>query len=94
MRYLKRPVTVEAFQYGHEDEPEWFKQKMIDGVVEMDGVLVLIHTPTCDTWAGRGEWIVYEPHPSDKRHPKARKDVYRLGEDVFASTFLAMEVTQ
>lgn len=94
MSYLKRPVTVEAFQYGHEDEPDWFKQKLLDGVVEREPGVILIHTPTGDTWAAKGEWIVYEPHLKDNRHPKARKDVYRLGEDVFASTFAVLDVTQ
>ena len=24
MKYRKKPVEVEAFRYGYDDEPEWF----------------------------------------------------------------------
>jgi hypothetical protein len=26
MKYVKKPIVIEAFQFGVDEEPEWFKQ--------------------------------------------------------------------
>jgi hypothetical protein len=28
MKYIKRPIVIEAFRYGHHDKPEWFNMNL------------------------------------------------------------------
>ena len=58
--FVKRPVIVEAFQFGHEEEPSWFRP----AVVEMDydnGISRLkgcISTLEGDMWFWEGDYVI------------------------------------
>lgn len=41
MKYVKKPIVVEAFQFGVDEEPEWF--------LDEDGIHVVFHEdyPNC-----------------------------------------------
>lgn len=52
MNYRSRPVIIEAFRYGHDDWPEWFKPKTT--------LLASVFIETLEgTMEGRiGDWII------------------------------------
>ena len=58
--FVKRPVIVEAFQFGYEEEPNWFKPKNI--VIEYDEgkprLKGLISTLEGDMWFWEGDYVI------------------------------------
>jgi hypothetical protein len=79
MKYVKKPVVVEAFQFGVDEEPEWF--------LDEDGIHVLFHEdyPNCckiitlegvmEAWTGD---IIIKDN-EDK--------IYPCKEDIFKETY-------
>lgn len=55
MKYIKKPIVVEAFRYGFDEKPEWFlNSKLIDEsnnfckIKTLEGIMI----------ANSGDWII------------------------------------
>ena len=58
--FIKRPVIVEAFQFGYEEEPSWFRPAVIEmdydnGVSRLKGC---ISTLEGDMWFWEGDYVI------------------------------------
>ena len=58
--FVKRPVIVEAFQFGYEEEPSWFRPTVIEmdydnGVSRLKGC---ISTLEGDMWFWEGDYVI------------------------------------
>lgn len=77
--FVKRPVIVEAFQFGHEEEPSWFRP----AVVEMDydnGISRLkgcVSTLEGDMWFWEGDYVIRG----------VKGELYPCRRDIFEETY-------
>lgn len=58
--FVKRPVIVEAFQFGYEEEPSWFRPTVIEmdydnGISRLKGC---ISTLEGDMWFWEGDYVI------------------------------------
>lgn len=61
MKYRKKPVVIEAFQWGPEpwlNVPSWWQRAMHDGVVVTTKAQAIIRTREGDMAALPGDWII------------------------------------
>ncbi len=56
MKYRKKPVEVEAFRYGYDDEPEWFLNSRM--VKDIQNEYCTICTLEGDMRGNRGDYII------------------------------------
>ena len=56
MKYRKKPVEVEAFRYGYDDEPEWFLNSEM--VKDIQNEYCIICTLEGDMRGNRGDYII------------------------------------
>ena len=61
--YVKKPVRVEAFQFGAEEYPEWFKEKLSSGNINVivdnnRPIACVIETPEGEFKAYKNDYIV------------------------------------
>ena len=56
MKYRKKPVEVEAFRYGYDDEPEWFLNSGM--VKDIQNEYCTICTLEGDMRGNRGDHII------------------------------------
>lgn len=56
MKYRKKPVEVEAFRYGYDDEPEWFLNSGM--VKDIQNEYCTICTLEGDMRGNRGDYII------------------------------------
>ena len=56
MKYRKKPVEVEAFRFGYDDEPEWFLNSGM--VKDIQNEYCTICTLEGDMRGNRGDYII------------------------------------
>ena len=56
MKYRKKPVEVEAFRYGYDDEPGWFLNSEM--VKDIQNEYCIICTLEGDMRGNRGDYII------------------------------------
>lgn len=83
MKYVKKPIVVEAFQFGVDEEPEWF--------VDEDGIHVVFHDdyPNCCKIITLGG--VMEAWTGDMIVKGVHGDFYSYKKDIFDATYDLVE---
>ena len=38
MKYRKKPVVIEAFRFGHDNIPDWFRKALDDNYIEIESI--------------------------------------------------------
>lgn len=79
--FIKRPVIVEAFQFGHDEEPGWFAAKHIlitdnpnTGRRELKGC---IETLEGEAWFWEGDYVI----------KGIKGELYPCRKDIFEETY-------
>ena len=77
--FVKRPVIVEAFQFGYEEEPSWFRPVVIEmdydnGVSRLKGC---ISTLEGDMWFWEGDYVIRG----------VKGELYPCRRDIFEETY-------
>ena len=77
--FVKRPVIVEAFQFGYEEEPSWFRPTVIEmdydnGVSRLKGC---ISTLEGDMWFWEGDYVIRG----------VKGELYPCRRDIFEETY-------
>lgn len=76
MRYIKKPIPIEAFRYAVEyPYPEWFNEAVYNG--EVDFANGIIHTIDGDFNFNPGDYIVQGTH----------KEIYPCKADIFQESY-------
>ena len=59
-KFIKKPIVVEAFKFGYDEEPSWFESKEILIDYDENGVVVkgCIHTLEGDMWFQEGDYVI------------------------------------
>lgn len=79
MKYVKKPIPVEAFKYGFEQPPEWFEEACANGVARFPvrGGGLVIETLEGEMWADVGSYII----------KGVNDEVYPCRGDIFEKTY-------
>ena len=80
-KYRKKPVVIQAFQWGRDEPPEWFDEAVGDGRVEFSAGLPVIVTLEGRMDCGRDDWIIRG----------VKGELYPIKDDIFRSTYEAVE---
>ena len=77
--FVKRPVIVEAFQFGYEEEPSWFRPALVEmdydsGVSRLKGC---ISTLEGDMWFWEGDYVIRG----------VKGELYPCRRDIFEETY-------
>jgi hypothetical protein len=78
MKYRKKPVVIEAFQYqaGMSDFPEWATDK-IDFAVSRRNDYIITETLEGDMRANPGDWVI----------KGVKGELYPCKDDIFRATY-------
>lgn len=80
-KYVKKAISVEAFQYKVDDEPDWFNPIYVkletNPETSEKEFHAAIHTLEGDMWFWEGDFIVKGPF----------NDIYPCRKDIFLSTY-------
>lgn len=58
MKYRKRPIVIEAFRYGFDLQPDWFRHHVDELNIVIRNNSCLIHTPEGTMQGEVGDWII------------------------------------
>lgn len=77
--FVKRPVIVEAFQFGYDEEPGWFRPTVVEmdydnGISRLKGC---ISTLEGDMWFWEGDYIIRG----------VKGELYPCRRDIFEETY-------
>lgn len=77
--FVKRPVIVEAFQFGYEEEPSWFRPSVVEmdydnGISRLKGC---ISTLEGDMWFWEGDYVIRG----------VKGELYPCRRDIFEETY-------
>ena len=77
--FVKRPVIVEAFQFGYEEEPSWFRPTVVEmdydnGISRLKGC---VSTLEGDMWFWEGDYVIRG----------VRGELYPCRRDIFEETY-------
>ena len=77
--FVKRPVIVEAFQFGYEEEPSWFRPTVVEmdydnGISRLKGC---ISTLEGDMWFWEGDYVIRG----------VKGELYPCRRDIFEETY-------
>lgn len=77
--FIKRPVIVEAFQFGYEEEPSWFRPTIVEidydnGISRLKGC---ISTLEGDMWFWEGDYVI----------KGIKGELYPCRRDIFEETY-------
>lgn len=77
--FVKRPVIVEAFQFGYDEEPSWFRPTVIEmdydnGISRLKGC---ISTLEGDMWFWEGDYVIRG----------VKGELYPCRKDIFEETY-------
>ena len=77
--FVKRPVIVEAFQFGYDEEPSWFKPNAveIDYDNEIPRLKGCISTLEGDMWFWEGDYVIRG----------VKGELYPCRRDIFEETY-------
>lgn len=88
MKYVKKPVVVEAFQFGVDEMPDWFgyMHKALNYDLNLEGsqelVAVCFTSPFQQTMtANKGDYIIKE----------SNGEIYPCKADIFEATYEKVE---
>lgn len=78
-KFIKRPVIVEAFQFGYEEEPSWFRPSVVEmdydnGISRLKGC---ISTLEGDMWFWEGDYVIRG----------VKGELYPCRRDIFEETY-------
>ena len=81
--FVKRPVIVEAFQFGYEEEPSWFRPTVVEmdydnGISRLKGC---ISTLEGDMWFWVGDYVIRG----------VKGELYPCRRDIFEETYCQIE---
>lgn len=81
--FVKRPVIVEAFQFGYDEEPSWFKPTAVEidydnGILRLKGC---ISTLEGDMWFWEGDYVIRG----------VKGELYPCRRDIFEETYCQIE---
>lgn len=84
-KFIKRPVTVEAFQFGYDEEPNWFAAKHIlitdNPNTGRRELRCCIETLEGEAWLWEGDYVI-----------KGIKDeLYPCRQDIFEETYIEID---
>lgn len=82
-KFVKKPIVVEAFQFGYDKEPDWFKPLVIDmdyseGIARLKGC---ISTLEGDMWFWEGDYVI----------KGVKGELYPCRRDIFEETYCQIE---
>jgi hypothetical protein len=84
-RYIKKPVVIEAFQFGYEVAPSWFTDRIVNGsVVIYDKTSpIRAEIETLEGWhmANCGDYIIRG----------VKGEIYPCKSDIFELTYEAVK---
>jgi hypothetical protein len=86
-KYRKKPVTIEAYQYGEEEAPQWFKEAVRKGIAVPfsqyggDKRWCEIETEEGTLKAKLGDYIIQSP----------KGDIYPVKRAIFEDTYEKVE---
>lgn len=86
MKYVKKPIEIEAFRLGYDAEPQWFKDIDIDEQIlppEYDYTVFLISTLEGERIAHKGDMII----------KGIQGEIYPCKKDIFDATYDLVEDT-
>ncbi|WP_311735456.1 hypothetical protein [Leuconostoc falkenbergense] len=87
MKYYKKPVTVEAFQWGEDVKPKWAAEAFVEGTLtEVDTGIDLelyIETLEGEMVAEQGDFIIKGVHG----------EIYSCNPDIFEETYVKVDDT-
>ncbi|WP_337958411.1 hypothetical protein [Leuconostoc mesenteroides] len=82
MKYQKRPVQVEAFQWGVDIKPKWAAEAFVEGtLIEVDtGIDLELHIETLEgeMTAEQGDFVIQGVHG----------EIYSCKPDIFEETYV------
>lgn len=58
MKYVKKPIVVEAFQFGVEEEPNWFINNPLVGIITNKDEYIKYVTPNGYQCTLKGDYII------------------------------------
>lgn len=76
-KYVKKPIPIEAFQFGIDVEPEWFKPLCIIDAGEPPRKKGCIETLEGAMWFWEGDYVI----------KGIREEIYPCREDIFKETY-------
>lgn len=77
MKYRKRPIEIEAFQYGPDDYPHWFRAAIDRGDVTLDLLFCEIKTLEGSIRCDAGGYVIQG----------VNGELYPCREDIFLKTY-------
>lgn len=76
MKYRKKPIVIEAFQFGIDKTPSWFDTSFLG-----NGSYCYIDTLEGEMRANIGDWII----------KGIKGELYPIKDDIFRETYEAVE---
>lgn len=87
MKYQKKQVTVEAFQWGVDIKPKWAAEAFVEGtLIELDtGIDLELHIETLEgeMTAEQGDFVIQGVHG----------EIYSCKPDIFEETYIKVDDT-
>lgn len=87
-KYQKKPVTVEAFQWGVDIKPKWAAEAFVEGtLIEVDtGIDLELHIETLEgeMIAEQGNFVIQGVHG----------EIYSCKPDIFEETYIKVNDTE
>ena len=77
MKYRKKPVEIEAFQFGKDDFPPWFTQEIYEDNVVLKDKSAYIKTLEGTMIANSGDFII----------KGVKGEIYPCKADIFEQTY-------
>ena len=79
MKYVKKPIVVEAFQFGVDDDPNWFPRGCSNGNPDNDNFYCSFVCPIMDE--------VHISKKGDMIIKGIKGEIYPCKEDIFKETY-------
>ncbi|PND41308.1 hypothetical protein B0W51_05945 [Leuconostoc mesenteroides] len=87
MKYQKKPVVIEAFQWGVDVKPKWAAEAFVEGtLIEVDtGIDLELHIETLEgeMVAEQGDFVLQGVH----------REIYSCKPDIFEETYVNVNDT-
>jgi len=87
-KYRKRPIIVEAFQFGVDELPEWIDDAIVEGSVRSVNATLAIDTNEGTMVAMSGDWVIKEPFANSNRK------IYPCKDEIFRKTYEKVNVNK
>ncbi len=77
MKYRKKPIVIEAFRYGYDSIPDWYREKFNIYFEAPDNTDMKIETLEGTMTANKGDWIIQG----------VNGEIYPCKPDIFEKTY-------